>query len=341
MVDGTRPKVLIVKIGAIGDVIMASAMVPAINEIFENPQVTWIVGSSAAEIVRAIDGVDRVIEIDDVALLRGNIFSRLRVIFGVWREILLRRYQIIVVAHSDRRYGLLTFGALSRKRRALYFGGRAQPIPGRWFPCEYVRLITGREGPLVPLAKFPKIRSCHSDMTRFAADGVAYVVIAPGGARNVMRESPVRRWPLANYLEITGHLLRDGYRVCIVGATSDRDLLESFKKFDVIDLCGRTSLCELVTVIGGAKAVLTHDSMPLHMSLLVGTPVVGIFGPTLPIVFARAPGDVNHLRTLWGGLELSCSPCYDGRDFAVCEDNVCMKNVTVSLALEALRKICK
>lgn len=325
---------LIVKIGAIGDVIMASAMIPVIRNLHENAVITWVVGQSAAELVRAIEGVDKVVVVDEKRLLRGTIFSRLRVVSHVWRSTAFRKYRMTIVAHSDRRYSVLSWFAVCREIKAFYLGHRTGPIPGRWFPNEYVRLVTGEEGPQVLGPRFPKIQLSQEERIKIG-QGKGYVVIAPGGARNIMRDSPVRRWPVANYVDVAKELIRENYEVCVVGAESDRGLLEEFSGIDVIDICGRTSLRELCSVIAGATAVVTHDSMPLHMGILMGVPVVGIFGPTLPSVFARSVGDA-YVQTLWGGERLSCSPCYDGKEFATCTDNVCMKSVSVDNVLRAI-----
>ena len=39
---------------------------------------------------------------------------------------------------------------------------------------------------------------------------------------------------------------------------------------------------------------------------------------------------------LWPGKDLPCCPCYDGRDFAACADNVCMQRITPQAALDAV-----
>ncbi len=61
-----------------------------------------------------------------------------------------------------------------------------------------------------------------------------------------------------------------------------------------------------------------------------------LFGPTMPSQFL-----VPDERTvvLWGGEQLACRPCYDGRDFARCADNICISSIPVARVLEAVESL--
>jgi heptosyltransferase II len=47
----------------------------------------------------------------------------------------------------------------------------------------------------------------------------------------------------------------------------------------------------------------------------------------------------EKLRVLWGGEDLACRPCYDGREFAACADNRCMKGISPAQVLAAAEEI--
>ena len=57
-------KILIVKIGAIGDVLMSLSMVTAIHANYNNAHITWVVGKTAASVISLIDGVNEIIVVD-------------------------------------------------------------------------------------------------------------------------------------------------------------------------------------------------------------------------------------------------------------------------------------
>jgi heptosyltransferase-2 len=62
----------------------------------------------------------------------------------------------------------------------------------------------------------------------------------------------------------------------------------------------------------------------MHLAFLARTPTIALFGPTRPT--ERLPHDVRA-RMLWGGAHLACRPCYDGRDYAPCPNNVCIQAI--------------
>lgn len=101
------------------------------------------------------------------------------------------------------------------------------------------------------------------------------------------------------------------------------------------DLVGHTDLVDLMTVYRSSALIITHDSGPLHMAQLVGTPMIALFGPTLP------NEKINPSKTtivMWsGGGRLPCCPCYDGKGYANCSNNVCMQMITVNQVMEAAR----
>ena len=63
---------------------------------------------------------------------------------------------------------------------------------------------------------------------------------------------------------------------------------------------------------------------PLHLARLAGTRVIALFGPTSPQTFFRPD---KRTAVLWPGVALPCAPCYDGREFAICDNNRCMQMI--------------
>jgi len=80
----------------------------------------------------------------------------------------------------------------------------------------------------------------------------------------------------------------------------------------------------------------THDSGPLHLARLAGVPAIGLFGPTPPAIFIR---DDPRVVTLWPATSMPCAPCYDGRNFAACNDNRCMQLITAADVMRRLESL--
>jgi heptosyltransferase-2 len=158
-------------------------------------------------------------------------------------------------------------------------------------------------------------------------------LIFPGGARNLMRDNPLRRWPLRHYGALARLAADAGWRVWLGGSAGDVWVRGEFEGLPHVDLLGRTDLPQTLALCARADAVVTHDSGPSHLAQASGSRVLTLFGPTLPSNFMDPAAPA---RALWGGVGLACRPCYDGLDFAACPDNVCLSSLTPGDVLAAL-----
>jgi heptosyltransferase-2 len=316
---------LIVKLAALGDVVMASALVGAIRARDANAHVTWLCGRGVASLVARFDGVDEALAVDEGALLTGGLVSRASALSSLWRTLARRRFDMTLIAHADPRYraalGLARLGEVRRleARRP----GHVLPIPGRYFGDEYARLLDGRpsHGPIPGHAPLARVRGLGTSGPR---DGV---VLVPGGARNVLRESALRRWPVERYREVAGALLGAGHRVTLVGDANDRWVRPWFQGLRIDDALGTRDIGGTLELLATAALVITHDTGPLHLAMLAKAPTLALFGPTMPTQFVYPLGLVE---AFWGGADLACRPCYDGREFAACANNLCIQGVPVA-----------
>jgi heptosyltransferase-2 len=321
--------VLIVKLAAIGDVVMALPMVTALRAAARDVRITWMVGTTAAPLVEASEGIDEVVVVDETAMLIGTAAEKIRAVLDAWRKIAGRRFDTVYVAHSDRRYQRLAWPVRAADRRWLGNSTHGRPlVAARSLGDEYVRLVTGlddyraqRHPPPAFRARLPDELSQRVDA--FKADR-PLVALAPGGARNVARENPLRRWPLDRYADLARALFDRGYGVVVVGDESDGWVREGFAGLRVLDLVGATPLPALVPLFARCAIVVAHDSGPLHIARLAGARVVALFGPTPPQAFFRPDA---RTEVLWPGVALPCAPCYDGREFAACKNNLCMQMI--------------
>jgi heptosyltransferase II len=316
-------RLLIVRIGAIGDVVMALAAVEAARSLERDTRVTWLCGELVRPLLEQVGTVDEIVAVDDRALLKGTARERTREIGKAWRALAGRRFDLVVTLHADPRYRVLTAVVRGATRRSLRSsGGRPAPIPGRYEGDEYARLVHGIDGPDAPPARLPRM-SFPPAGHLLPADGPT-VMIAPGGAKNVLRDDGLRRWPLESYAQVAAELIARGLHVVLTGGPGDDWVRAAFAELAVIDLVGRTDLIELGGTIQACDLLITHDSGPMHLAFLARTPTIALFGPTRPT--ERLPHDAR-VRALWGGGHLACRPCYDGRDYAPCPNNVCIQSV--------------
>jgi heptosyltransferase-2 len=329
------PSLLIFKLGAIGDVIMAIPAARLMHE--EGYQVDWICGTTVAPLLRLFPWIN-IIAVDEAALLRGTLFSRSSQVLRLWRRIALRRYDLCVTLYYDARLRLLTLPSASVVRVCLSFQNRTrQLLPGRHHTDEFARILLRRVdgerprhlAPLLLSSTHPQLPANPLPRT----SKVTRVVIFPAGARNVLRDDALRRWPIESYVAVVKALTQLGYEVVLAGGHEDGWASASFRELSVVNLIGVLSLPETLSVLVSSDLVVTHDTGPLHLAGITSVALVAIFGPTDP--HSRLPQRPNAVA-LWGGSGFACRPCYDGRDFAPCSNNGCMQSVSPAMVLEQI-----
>ena len=332
-----RERVLIVRLAAIGDVVMASALARRLRDAKPDAHITWMCGETAAPLVQCFADVDDVMAIDDGRLLGGGMVDRVKTVLSSRYQLRMRGFDTAYLLHPDPRYRILTSGlrgttviAQARTRHR-----PANPIPGRYLGDEAARLMDGLDdGPIqghFPLGRLkPFSPTVRGDRPR--------IVIVPGGAKNVLRESALKRWPVDQYAAFARALVDDGYNVTMVGNSGDEWVRPHFSAVSVTNLIGRTSIPETLALFAGSDLVVAHDTGPMHLARLVGAPLIALFGPTPPTSFV-APDTTTTV--LWGGEHLACRPCYDGREFADCADNECMSSIAVDVVLRTARTILR
>ncbi len=323
-------RILIVKIGAIGDAVMSLSMLPFLKERHPNCKITVVCGRIVAPLFKQTNLVDELISVDEKWLLVGNLLKKTVSLFGVWSRLFLRKFDLVLTAHPDYRYRLISLFVIANEKRSWdRFKSPIMPIPGRYHAAEYLRLASGLEHGTV---KFPELDIQTSHSLDFP-----FVVIAPGGARNTLAENSLRRWPIASYAALISKLADQSIQVVVTGADSDSWVRDHLPKCRYIDLIGKLSLLDVIGVFKQSDLLITHDSGPLHLAKLAKCPVLALFGPTNPAEFTSPE---ESIEVLWGARGLFCRPCYNGKSFASCSSNQCLQLVSVDQVFQkALQKL--
>lgn len=158
------------------------------------------------------------------------------------------------------------------------------------------------------------------------------VAIAPGSIW------ATKRWLPERYTQLAQHLAQK-YVVFLLGGREDWELCESIKLHSVkiINCAGELTLRQSAEVLRRCKVLISNDSAPMHIAVAVGTPVVAIFGATIPeFGFApRGPHDV-----VVEVKNLPCRPCgiHGGMKCPI-KTFDCMKGIHVSQVLQHVEAI--
>ena len=156
------------------------------------------------------------------------------------------------------------------------------------------RLPPGDPGTLAVTRPLPDARALTGDRR--------YVVMHPRAS------VPARHPSVARTAAMIAALAAAGRRVVVTGPAGDRHVAGRAAAGDrVVNLCGRTSLPLLASVLAGADVVVAPNTGAAHLAAAVGTPVVSLFAPVVP---ARRWAPYGVPTVLLGD---QVAPCADSR----------------------------
>jgi ADP-heptose:LPS heptosyltransferase len=170
--------------------------------------------------------------------------------------------------------------------------------------------------------RFPVEMPVEEPVSRTVANRLTLAGVTPADRIVVLHVSagnPFRRWPIGHFVKLVTALARDPSknRIIITAGPSERDAAERVVAAARSQLgeagasvlsCGEFSLSELRALLDRAALFIGGDSGPLHVAATTTVPIVGLYGPTLPI--RSAPWRPEHWTTLSVDAgELPCRPC--------------------------------
>lgn len=234
------------------------------------------------------------------------------------------------------RVGFDTSGGRLLMTSTVRYGGREHEI-------ERVAGLAAGVGVAVPPGRVPfLVRVRGSDRARVAAfleaagigAGRPVVLVAPGSLW------PTKRWLPERFGAAAEVLARDlGAAVVLAGTAADAPAARSVAAAMTggpVDAVGRLSLGEWVALVERSSLALSNDSAAAHVAAGVGTPVVAVFGPTVP---AMGYGPYTD-RARVVGADLACRPCgRHGHRRCPLGHGACMERVAVDDVVAAGRAL--
>lgn len=305
-------RILIVKLGSIGDVVNTLPLVNVLREGFPEAEIGWLIEPKSFPIVEGQEAVNRFI-----IHRRGGGVAAAREAIREIREFapdlvldlqrILRSSFFTFFSGGQRRLG---FDRRRSKEFSWLFTNWKIPArdPGRHMVSQYLEFAE-----FLGLSE-SEVRFCIplAEKDRGGARELIPPGVLQGGfvALNVGAAKPANRWPVFRWAELAELILsRRREAVVLTGGVEDRDrgreIAEAISdRSRVFDCTGQTGLKELAGLFSLARAVVSGDSGPMHIASALGVRTVGIFGPADP----RRTGPFQHLD-LAVRSEAFCAPC--------------------------------
>ena len=349
-------RILLIRLRLIGDVVFTTPAIGALRRRFPHAALTYLVEAPAAPVVRHHPDLNDVVIVE-----RPRGLERWRYDFQLARRLRAQHFDLVIDFHGGPRSGFLAWATGAPQRIGYDLPGR------RW--CYTTRVPWTRS--LVPprhsvLNQSALLEPLGVEVTDRAHDPVSMTVDAgavhrvnarlqqaevPHDAQlivlHVSAGNPFRRWPAQSFAEAAASLAAAdrSRRIIITSGPSEETAAEAVAEHarrlagdaaGGIVRSGEFDLAELRALIDRAALYVGGDSGPLHIAATTRTPVVALFGPTLPerSLPWRDPS-IGAIAVDAG--PLPCRPCHQRH--CVPGDFRCLTMISPNMVVAAAEKL--
>ncbi len=293
----TPEKILIIRLSSLGDILHALPAFGSLRSAFPGARIDWLVEKGHSFLLSAVRGIDEVLVLDTrpmrEAPLNPASWRDARKLFRLVRG---RRYDLCFDFQGLLKTGLISW--LSGARVRIGFPRElVRERPAHWFyqhtleppvtPMHVVTLnqllVQSAGATPVPLqidfepgGQADELVSSLLEAARISD----FVVINPGGGW------PTKRWSPARFGELAKRIQDElALQVVVTTGPGEQDLFNEISRH-----CGtwparhfQVQFLQLIPLLRKARLLIGGDTGPFHLACALGTPVVGIFGPTSPV----------------------------------------------------------
>ena len=307
-----RPgRFLVVRLTALGDILHTVPAVAALRAAFPKAKIDWVVDRKWAPVLEGSVALDEVIPfdrrsiwnaVDCVERLRDNRYDCAIDFQGLYKSSILA-----ALSGAPRRIGFERAWA-REEGAAMFYTDRVTPAGRHVSELNYslaehagAARPAAPDYPLrVPAGGAASVRSRLHDLG-FTGD---YAVVGPAGSWRAKCWPPERFGALCREIEARG-----GARVVVIQGPGEKSIVDEVVRAaaPVRVTVVAPTIEELMALVAHARFVVAADSGPLHLAAALGTPVVGLYGPTDParngpfapgavVVHKALPEEVSYKR---------------------------------------------
>lgn len=291
-------RILIIKLGAVGDVIHALPVLETLRSCFPQAYIGWAVEEAAAPILEGNPALSELILLERKKLRGASGLAY----FRRWLQTLrAKRFDAVLDLHNLFKSGLIGYASGAPMRigfRKLREGNFI--FMNRWVKpaARHRHAVEKYLGLLEPLGiqetqwvvRFPLVWNSRDEdwierywtQQGFGRDGSkqeTVVAVNPGA------HWPSKRWRPDRYAEVADRVVKDHrVRVMVLWGPGERPLADRIAQAmrEKSMIAPETTLKQLMALINRCRLLITGDTGPLHIAAALGVPTVSLFGPSDP-----------------------------------------------------------
>jgi len=307
-------RILLSRLRFMGDVILTTPLIRQLKKTFPEARLSYLTQDTFAPLLLHHPQLDEVISFP----LRGGFVEQAR----FYRQLRRRRFDLAIDLFGNPRTALMTWATGAKIRVGGDFRGRGKlynvrvPAPAvepnaidfHWRSLAALGIEKGEARTEVFIAPAEKkwAREC---LNGFQIDPSRPVVgLHPGATW------PNKRWPEKYFAELALQLYKKNIQILITQGPGEENIaqeviwrISALQRETAIVLLPVLQLRQLASVQQQMRVFVSNDCGVMHLAVAVGTPTIGLFGPSQPHIWFPYDQSDGHLA-LWQPVE--CRPCH-------------------------------
>ncbi|MDR2351204.1 MAG: glycosyltransferase family 9 protein [Endomicrobium sp.] len=324
-------RILIVKLGAMGDVLRSTFILNGLKEVFPKSEISWIVDIKNAAVLEGNNLIDRIIIHNDVNVIKYlvneffDIVINLDLAFESLSLTKLSNKKEVLGFTLDDRRNIITSNNYTKewlKTSAYDKLKKANTFTYQYWMSKIAKLPKDNYEIIVPLQK-KSIEKAEKFLKDNNINRNKKIIGINSGAGNRWK---LKKWTSKGFIETAKYFSQKGYFVLLLGSAQDKseiDLILKENMSNVISTGIDNTIPDFFAKINLCDVILCGDTMALHAAVGLKKNIVALFGPT----------SVNEIEIYSKGVKIqsnkNCVVCYKQECDLIdnCMESIAAKNV--------------
>jgi heptosyltransferase I len=343
-------KILMVRLGAIGDVIRTLPALRALRHNLPEAYIAWVVEDRAASLLINHPDLNKVFVVPRRKWQQNFLsFQTPKEFVRFIQNLRKENFDLVLDFHGLFKSGLISFltgvehrvgyaRKFSKEGNYLFTNDRvALPdykinrVERNLLLVKHLGLKIDEHNPLIPISEKDREIVDSTILAGLTSFSGPKIIMHPGSSPS----TPYKRWDVRRFARLADSIIQKyGGKIFFTAGNDEQELVNDITaqmNETHYVLCQPETLTQLAETIKRCDLFIGNDTAPMHLAAFVGTPVIALFGPTDPIENAPfGKGEAIVIRK-----DVACNPCRNRE----CQNLLCMDAISIKDVLEDVDRV--
>jgi heptosyltransferase-2 len=329
-------RILIVKLGAMGDVLRTTFLLNGLKELYPKSKISWIVDTKNAAVLEGNNLIDKIIHNDEnvIKYLVNNFFDTVINLDLAFESLSLTKLsnkkEVLGFSLDDNR-AIITSNSYAKewlKTSAYDKLKKANTFTYQYWMSKIAKLPKDSYEIIVPLQKKSIEKAEQFFKDNHINRNKKIIGINPGAGKRW----ELKKWTVKGFIETAKYFSQKGHFVLLFGSVHDKNEIDLILKENIPNIISTridNTIPDFFAKINLCDVILCGDTMALHTAVGLNKNIVALFGPT----------SVNEIEMYSKGLKIqsnkTCVVCYKQECGLI--DN-CMESIASKDVIKAIEQ---